>query len=304
MRVAILSDIHGNLPALEAVLADLQEVRPRLVVVNGDIVNRGPSNREVLERLLDLSSSKQGRALAPEGFWFTLGNHDDLLVKWAQRDPSLNDLYTDPLFEPTAWSVAQLSRDHLDWLGSLPFQVVIEEAPRRALGLDKAEGLGESVLVRATHGSPRHYREGYDEHQTLSTLVEISEDYPARLLVGSHTHRPFMYQLGEALVLNSGAVGAPFNGDVRAQYVVVEIGENHVQVDFRQIPYNLQVALQAYYDSGLMEAGGLGADIFYHETRTARSMLMHFWQWAEAQTRPRDWDSWRLYQVTHPERFV
>ncbi len=45
-----------------------------------------------------------------------------------------------------------------------------------------------------------------------------------------------MYQLGEALVLNSGAVGAPFNGDVRAQYVVVEIGENHVQVDFRQIP--------------------------------------------------------------------
>ncbi len=304
MRIAILSDIHGNLPALEAVLTDLKETRVHLVVVNGDLVNRGPSNREVLERLLNLSSSRQGRALAPQGFWFTLGNHDDLLVKWAQRDPSLAALYNDPLFEPTAWSVAQLPQTHLDWLNNLPFQVVIGEMPQQVYGLDKAEGIGERVLVRVTHGSPRHYREGYDEHQTLSTLTEISEDYPARLLVGSHTHRPFMYQLGEALVLNSGAVGAPFNGDVRAQYVVLEVGDNHVQVDFRQIPYNLQAALQAYYDSGLMEQGGLGADIFYHETRTARSLLMNFWHWAEAHTRPRDWDSWRLYQATHPERFL
>lgn len=304
MRVAVISDIHGNLPALEAVLADLRQVGAHLVIVNGDIVNRGPSNREVLECLLNLSISKQGHTLAPQGFWFTLGNHDDLVVKWAQHDPSLAELYNDPLFEPTAWSVARLPQAHLDWLSNLPFQVVIEQAPLRTSGLDKAEGVGESVLVRATHGSPRHYREGYDEHQTLGTLTEISEDYPARLLVGSHTHRPFMYQLGEALVLNSGAVGAPFNGDVRAQYVVVEVGENHVQVDFRQIPYNLQAALQAYYDSGLMEEGGLGADIFYHETRTARSMLMHFWHWAESQGRPRDWDSWRLYRAAHSERFL
>lgn len=304
MRLAVISDIHGNFPALEAVLADLREVRPQMVIVNGDLVNRGPSNREVMECLLNLSSSQEGRALAPEGFWFTLGNHDDLLVKWAQGDPSLAELYTDPLFEPVAWSVAQLSQAHLDWLSSLPFQVVIAEAPRRTFGLEKAQGMGERVLVRATHGSPRHYREGYDEHQTLGTLTEISEDYPARLLVGSHTHRPFMYQLGQALVLNSGAVGAPFNGDVRAQYMLVELGENHVQVDFRQIPYNLQAALQAYYDSGLMEAGGLGADIFYHETRTARSLLMPFWYWAESQARPRDWETWRLYQAAHPERFV
>ncbi len=304
MRVAVLSDIHGNLVALEAVLSDLQQVRADLVIVNGDIVNRGPCNREVVERLLNLLSSREGHALAPQGFWFTLGNHDDLLVRWARRDPSLAELYNDPLFEPTAWSVARLPQAHLDWISNLPFQVALIDNPPRVFGLEQAEGVGEQVLVRATHGSPRHYREGYDEHQTLSTLSEISEDYPARLLVGSHTHRPFMYQLGEALVLNSGAVGAPFNGDVRAQYVVVEIGENHVQVDFRQIPYNLQLALRAYYDSGLMEEGGLGADIFYHETRTARSMLTNFWMWSEAHKLPRDWESWRLYQAAHPERFA
>ncbi|WP_299430622.1 metallophosphoesterase [uncultured Meiothermus sp.] len=303
MRIAVLSDIHGNLPALEAVLADLGQVRAHLVVVNGDLVNRGPSSREVVECLLDLKSSRQGHALAPEGFWFTLGNHDDLVARWARRDPALAELYNDPLFEPTAWSVAQLPQAHLDWVGSLPFQVAIEEFPRRVFGLEQAEGIGERVLVRATHGSPRHYREGYDEHQTPGILTEISEDYPARLLVGSHTHRTYMYPLGEALVLNSGAVGAPFNGDVRAQYAVVEIGENHLQVDFRQIPYNLQAALQTYYDSGLMEEGGLGAEIYYQETRTARSLLMNFWAWSKGQNLPRDWDSWRMYQAAHPERF-
>ncbi len=303
MRIAILADIHANLPALEAVLADLRQVKAGLVIVNGDMVNRGPSNREVLERLLELASSKEGQALAPEGFWFTLGNHDDLLVKWAQRDPMLAELYHDPLFAPTAWSVAQLPQAHLDWLGRLPFQVAIGELSQQAFGLDKAQGMGERMLLRATHGSPRHYREGYDEHQ-LGTLDEISQSFPARLLVGAHTHRPFLHQLEQALVLNSGAVGAPFNGDVRAQYAVVEVEPNRLQVEFRQVPYDLQAALQAYYDTGLMEEGGLGAEIFYHETRTARSLLMPFWFWAEAQGRPRDWEAWRLYRATHPERFA
>jgi predicted phosphodiesterase len=304
MRVAILSDIHGNLTALKAVVQDLKQVRASLVIVNGDMVNRGPCNLEVLEYLWELSSSKLGRALAPEGFWFTLGNHDDLLVKWARRDPSLAELYHDPLFEPTAWSVARLSQAHLDWIGKLPFQVAVEEHPQRVFALDRAGGMGESLLLRATHGSPRHYREGYDEHQAPDTLSEIGADYPARLLVGSHTHRPFVYQLGQAMVLNSGAVGAPFNGDVRAQYVVAEIGPNHVMVDFRQIPYNLQATLRAFYDSGMMDQGGLGAEIFYHETRTARSLLMPFWNWSLRQNLPRDRDSWRLYQTAHPERFA
>ncbi|RDI95185.1 metallophosphoesterase [Meiothermus sp. QL-1] len=300
MRIAILADIHGNLPALEAVLSDLRQVSPALVIVNGDLVNRGPASREVLERLWELASSKAGLALAPQGFYFTLGNHDDLLVRWARRDPSLAELYQDPLFGPAAWSVAQLSQAHLDWLAQLPYQVALQEG--QVLGLAQAQGAGERVEVRITHGSPRHYREGYDEH-SLGALAEIEQRYPARLLVGSHTHKPFMGQLERALVLGTGAVGSPFNGDVRAQYVVVELGENHVQVDFRQVPYDLEATLRAFYESGLMEEGGLGAEIFYHETRTARSLLMNFWHWAEALGRPRDQEAWRLYQAAHPERF-
>ncbi|RIH82892.1 phosphodiesterase [Meiothermus luteus] len=301
MRVAILADIHGNLPALEAVLADLGRVQPEVVVVNGDLVNRGPASREVVERLLYLSASQEGRKLAPKGLYFTLGNHDDLLVRWARRDPSIAELYQDPLFAPAAWSAGQLSHEHLDWLAGLPYQVVVSE--EGVFCLKQAEGMGQPVALRVTHGSPRHYREGYDE-QALGALEEIEHRYPAQLFVGSHTHRPFMGRLERALVLNSGAVGSPFNGDARAQYLVVELGEGHLRVEFRQVPYDLEAALRAFYDSGLMEEGGLGAEIFYQETRTARSLLMNFWRWAEAEGRPRDWEAWRAYRAAHPERFL
>lgn len=295
MRIAVLADIHANLPALEAVLADVAELKPDLVVVNGDLINRGPSNRGVIERLWDFSGKP--------GFWFTLGNHDDLVLKWAQKDPSLGDLYSDSLFTATGWSAAQLQQTHLDWINTLPFQVIVEDHPGLVYGLDRSEGTGQKVQVRITHGSPRHYREGYDEHQGLGVLSEIAQDYPARLLIGSHTHRSFMYQLGDALVLGTSAVGAPFNGDTRAQYILVELGENHVQVDFRQVPYNLDLALQDFYTSGLLAEGGLGAHLLWLELQQGRSFLTPFYMWALEQKLPRDWETWHLFQATYPERF-
>lgn len=292
MRIAILADIHANLRALEAVLEDLKDVQPELIVVNGDTVNRGPSNRQVIERLWEQPN-----------LWFTLGNHDDLLLKWNLQDPVFKDTYAEPLFGSMGWAAAQLGQAHLDWIKALPYQVALNASGNIA-PLDKGEGIGERLEVRITHGSPRHYREGYDKYQSLEVLGEISQDYPARLLVGSHTHHPFMYQQGNSLFLNSGAVGAPFNGDTRAQYVVVELGENHVQVDFRQIPYNLEAALTDFHSSGMLSDGGLGAELFYLELQTGRSYLTPFFLWAIEQKLPRDRSSWSLFKQAFPERFT
>lgn len=278
MRVAILSDIHGNLPALEAALADLEGLDADLVVVNGDCINRGPANREVIERMWELA--QKGR------FRFTLGNHDDLVLRWARHDPSLSELYDDPLFVSTGWAASQLQPEHLEWIAALPYQIYLEE-----LGL------------RIAHGSPRHYREGYDERLSDTAIAEIVQEYPARTLVGSHTHRPYVRQQGGTLVLNSGAVGSPFNGDPRAQYMLLEISPEQTLWEFRQVPYDLEAALRAFHASGLLEEGGLGAHLFYLELQTARSLLTPFLLWAVAQGLPRDWDSWRLFQQAHPERF-
>lgn len=278
MRIAILADIHGNLPALEAVLADLEGLDADLVVVNGDFINRGPSNREVIERMWELEQTGRVR--------FTLGNHDDLVRRWAGRDPDLSDLYEDPLFLSTGWVAGQLEHPHLEWIANLPHQVYLEESG-----------------LRIAHGSPRHYREGYDERLPDAAIQEIVQEYPARTLVGSHTHRPYERWQGGTLVLGSGAVGSPFNGDPRAQYMLLEVSSGETRWEFRRVSYNVDAALRAFHDSGMLQEGGLGAHLFYLELQTARSLLTPFWLWARANQLPTDWDSWRLFQQAFPERF-
>jgi predicted phosphodiesterase len=77
--IAVIADIHANLPALEAVLGDVAALGASEIIVNGDLVNRGPSNVAVVERILNLGCA---RAL-------TLGNHDDLMRKWVERAPDI-----------------------------------------------------------------------------------------------------------------------------------------------------------------------------------------------------------------------
>ena len=88
MRVAILADIHGNLQALEAVLEDVARLAVDRMVVNGDMVNRGPNNPAVMACLAQTEAT------------MTLGNHDDLMTKWVDRDPDLPpSFFEDPFCE-------------------------------------------------------------------------------------------------------------------------------------------------------------------------------------------------------------
>ncbi len=279
--IAVIADIHANLPALEAVLADIAELKPDTLIVNGDLVNRGPSNAAVLERILELNPNAM-----------TLGNHDDLMRKWVDRDPDIPALwFEDDFWRGMAWPAAQLSSAGLiDPLRDLPLSFRVAEP-----GLP-------SLFV--SHGSPRHYREGYAAYLSDDAFAEILQGYPADVLVGSHTHRPFEHRVGESLILNTGAVGAPFNGDPRAQYLLLHPRNGGGwQPEFRAVPYNRTAALSAFETSGYLEAGGLSARIFYEELRLARPLYMGFWEWTEKVDRPKDWESWDAFKERYAERF-
>jgi putative phosphoesterase len=274
LRIAILADIHGNLAALEAVLADLNAHQPQLVVVNGDLVNRGPQSRAVVERL---GNSKLS---------FTLGNHDHLVVQWAAQDPAIAQLFSDPLFSNLNWVVGEMGAEQLKWLAALPYQLYLED-------LD----------IRIAHGSPRHYREGYDDRLSETAFAEIVRDYPARVLVGSHTHNPYVREGGGVLMLNTGAVGASFTGDPRAHYLLLDIEGEKVGYELRKLAYNYQATKRAFHTSGFLEAGGMAAQIFYQELHSARSILTSFWFWTEQNSRPRDFESLWAFKQVFPERF-
>ena len=151
MKLAIISDIHGNIHALEAVLHDIEKLNVDQVVVNGDMVNRAPYSVKVLDRLM-------GR-----DYMITLGNHEDLLRKWILRDESLPaDWFGHPFWEGTAWSAEQLKESKW-WktIDDLPLTYRVE--PPNA----------PSLLI--SHGSPRHYREGYGRFLTEEKFSEIAQ---------------------------------------------------------------------------------------------------------------------------------
>lgn len=278
--VAVLADVHGNLPAFEAVARDVEALGAERVIANGDMVNRGPDGVAVVERL---------RA---RDWTATLGNHDDLMRMWVERDPSLPPTYYDAtIWRGTAWCAARL-----DDAGLLP----------RLTGLPMTASVGGDGVDRilVSHGSPRHYREGYTHRTPAETISEIVEMHPAEVLVGSHTHRPLERRWGGHLVLNTGAVGAPFNGDPRAQYLILRREGAEWRPEFRRVPYDRDAALEAYAREGYVEEGGLSALLFWIEAATARSFLVPFLMWSEERGLEPDEASWEAFRERHRDRFA
>lgn len=279
MRIAVLADVHGNLPALEAVLADIESQGVDRVVINGDLANRGPDTAAVFARLAE----------ALEGA--TLGNHDDLMLMWAgKRGNRSEPWFDDPFWGTIGWSANELARvGHLDVIESLPMTLSIE--------------LPDEPKLLFSHGSPRHYREGYGTDLTPELISEITEAHPADVLIGSHTHRPYLTTWGRYTVINTGAVGAPFNGDRRAHYLILSLAEGAWSPEFRRVPYDVDEALARFESSGLLEAGGLSAEIFREEIVYARSFLVPFLMWCETDSREKSDAAWEEFKERFGTRF-
>lgn len=279
MRVAILADIHGNADALNAVLTDVKAQGAERLIVNGDVVNRGPDSVQVMETLL-----------ARGDVSFTLGNHDDLLRLWDARSPVLPaDWYADPFWGATEWSAAQLAHAGLldvpaDW----PMHLTLTHP-----------GLPD---VRVAHGTAEHYRECLSDRTAPARVRELaSGDWGgAGVLVGSHIHRQAQARFGGVLVLNTGAVGTPAGGDPRAQYLLLTATPGGWVPEFRLVPYDRAGVLRRFATSGLLDTG-LSARIFHDELLTSRSLYTPYWTWTEEAGLPRDEATWAAFLQRHSD---
>nr|WP_245557548.1 metallophosphoesterase [Deinococcus peraridilitoris] len=272
MRLAIIADVHGNKPALDAVLADVRLVGADRLIVNGDVVNRGPDGVAVMEDLL------------AQGAQFTLGNHDALMNLWHDRDPEIpTEWFHDPFFASFSWCANELSRAGL-----------LQEFTRWPMTLRVDVPGAPSVVV--AHGTPDHYREGIGRRMSEARMGQLLDESAADVLVGSHTHVPGEWRLGSKLLINTGAVGAPFNRDARAQYLLLRLQGDCWQPEIRFVPYDLSAVLRNYEESGLLSHGGLSAHIFREELPAAYPIYARFWEWVEGENRAKDWNAWREFE--------
>lgn len=270
MNVAVIADIHGNLQALRAVLRDIDRRSVDRLIVNGDLVNRGPDSAAVMQELLER-----------QDVTFILGNHDDLLRLWQERAESLPpEWFGDPFWEATAWNAEALDRAGLLYV---PQGWAFSQVLRAG---------GELPEVLVTHGTVDNYREGLSDRMSEERLRAVAGGH--RVLVGSHIHRPVIHRSGDTLVLNTGGVGVSADGDPRAAYLLLTAGAQGWAPQIVRVDYDREGSLRRFAESGYLRTG-LSAEIFRQELLTSRSLYTPYWAWTEAEALPRTEATWAQF---------
>lgn len=240
--VAVLSDIHGVLPALEAVLAEPDVARAERLVLTGDIA-AGPQPAEVLDRLLDLG----------DRITWVRGNADRELVALATGiDIPVPD-------EISPWAARQLTADHVDWLASLPHPVTLE-----------VDGFGPVLFC---HGTPRDDAEVVLVDTRLERWADVLAAVPDDVLtiVCGHTHMPFMRLAHRKQIVNPGSVGMPY-GRAGAHWALLRGGT----ASLRRTDFDLAQACAAIGEQSSFPAAADWADYFLYARASDRDALAAF----------------------------
>ena len=266
MRLAFVADIHGNLPALEAVLTDLAQQAPDAVYLVGDQINRCPWNNEVL----DLLAEQAWPAIA--------GNHE--LVVGIIGTPRNHPPSTDRnRFAVLWWTWETLRGEHLTAIRDLPRERTIH--------------VPGAPAIRLVHGIPGNAEIGFFPGLDDATMCELLTGVEEPVVVAGHTHRPLQRTLsrpvGRWQVFNGGSVGLPYNGDPRAQYLLLDLvhdaGTTHWRPTFRQLDYDHEQVAKAYLTSGLLDAAGPLAELDLLTVQTGYPWSSDFGIWMRTQPR-------------------
>jgi putative phosphoesterase len=244
MNIAILSDIHGNVVALEAVLKDLeQQGDVDLIIVPGDLFVFCSAPNEVFAILQQLPNTR-----------FLLGNTDRYLLEETYPSTPGSDSWQDTLLLSFRWTAENLEREGFDFLKTLPLFQVIQ--------------LGDRQLL-AVHGSPRSDEEGLTKKTTVEELQEMSIDPQMEIMACGHTHIPMDRLIGNMRVVNAGSIGLPFDGNPRACYVIISTRAAGVspQVKFRRVVYDIEKVVEQLY-----AVNHPAAEIGAYNLRTGRPM--------------------------------
>jgi len=227
MRIAIISDIHGNRRAFQAVLADLRQVAPDLVLHGGDLAHGGANPADIIDQV---------RSLRWPG---VRGNTDEMLwspeslTQFAARQPKLGPLLS-RIQEMIPSTLASIGEERLRWLEGLP-------------NLHSQEGLS---LV---HASPNDCWRAPMPSAGDEELRNTYSSLRAPIVVYGHIHRPYIRRLQDIIIANTGSVSQSYDGDRRASYLVMD-GES---ITIRRVEYDVEDEAKELLRSGLPHADWL-----------------------------------------------
>lgn len=236
MKIALISDIHANLPALEAVLADIDNRKPAAIYCLGDLVGYNIWPSEVIGKIRD----RRIPTLA--------GNHDYDVSRMPDVDKSVFDGAGSPKVNKE-YSNFLISAEDKAYLFSLPEHIEISVPAGAA-----------TLQLLFVHGSPRSINEYLLEDHDEQDFIDLLLEHDVDILCFGHSHKPFHRIIkvpGEIRnkrhVINLGSVGKPKDSDPRACYVQLSVAEDpeEVDIDFIRVPYDIEKAAGAVEGSPL-----------------------------------------------------
>jgi predicted phosphodiesterase len=230
MRVAVVSDVHGNIAALEAVLADLQARGPfDRILYGGDAAFGGPRPREAVERLMEAA------------YPAVIGNTDEMVA--ASPDGAVGAV--------SAWARTRLTPEQVEWLRALPRQQRVEPPGGPPL-----------VLVHAT---PWSTTDMIEPSSPAATVARAFEQAGTKTLVYGHIHRAYIREAAGGLIVNAGSVGFPFDGDPRPAWAVLTFERGAWGAEIIRTEYDREAAARDLLASDHPEAAA-----FARRIRTGR----------------------------------
>lgn len=221
MRTAIVSDIHGNRRAFEAVLADLQRAAPDFILQGGDLASGGAHPADIIDQIRSL------------GWPGVCGNTDEMLwapervAEYAASQPKLAPILS-LVQETIPPTVAEIGDERLRWLQALP-----RRYSQHGLSL--------------VHASPDDLWRAPMANSSDAELQNTYGSLAAPIVVYGHIHCPYIRRLENMTVANTGSVGQPYDGDRRASYLLIE-GDS---ITIRRVEYDVESEAKDLLQSGL-----------------------------------------------------
>ena len=246
MRIAIMADIHGNLPAFEAALKHAAQQKVDRIILAGDIVNGSPDSQACWALALSL------------GCPILRGNHERYVAHFGT--PQASPQWALEQFAPLHWAVEQLSAQDRQCMETLPHHIRLPEAP--------------DLLI--VHASERDDHDTVQSHTPEPVLHEMFPTAQERYIVRAHNHYGQVRVWEKGFIITCGSVGLPLDGNPTAQYLLLDQHKSGWNIQHQSVPYRLEAALSRFHDTGYLSATGPMGRLFFREVVTAAQQIVPF----------------------------
>ncbi len=250
-RIAVISDVHGNLPALAEVRRAVDAARPDYVAICGDLVFNGPDPVGTLALVRELERA---------GAFVICGNTDLAVADgdYTAAFPWFSDGIPDPYRAVAEWTRDQIGDDGVHYLRNLPWErrLRVDATPPESDGSPDRDGAGGERLILFCHASPGSLTAGLPVDLEPTVTIDRVSGTDASIICCGHTHVPEVREIGWRTIVNAGSAGYVFDGDPSASWALIDIDQQGFRAEIRRTSYDVMAAANA------VSARGLPGDVY------------------------------------------